>query len=206
MNSKNIFLALALILIALFLIGNVSATDNVTVNDYLESDDIVTNLEFEQNYNPSTVTKGDVFDVYLNVKNVGPNTYHNLTISYPLPEGLDVLIFPVEYKDNSIWIIDVLYPDTSNRLTLVCSPLISNTTYEFTVGVGNQSVSTMNVYCQPDPVIPDDNGTDTSNTTDNSYTGLIKSIAEGKTLKNTANPILLLLFTIIFIPFIRLKY
>lgn len=203
MNSKKIFLALALIAISLFLIGSVSATDNDTVNDDSSSydDNIVTNLEFEQSYDPYTVNKDDTFEVYLNVKNVGPETYHNLTIYYPTPEGLNVLIYPSEYRDYSVWVIDTLYPNETNCLTLICTALIPNTTYEFTASVGNQTVTAIDVYCQPDPIVPDDNCT-----TDTSHEGLIKSVAEAKTLAKTANPILLMLFTIIFIPFIRLKY
>ena len=81
--------------------------------------------------------------------------------------------------------------------------MVSNTTYEFTASLGNESVTTMDVYCPGENIIPDDDG---GNNTDSSSSGLIKSVTEGKNLKDTANPILLLLFTIIFIPYIRLKY
>lgn len=202
MSSKNIFLVLILIVLTLFLVDSVSASDNDTANDDIASyeDSVIVNLDFEQSYNPETVNKGDVFEVYLSVKNTGSETYRNLSINYPLPPGLDVLIYPSEYKDNSVWVIDSLYPNETNSLTLICSALISNTTYEFTAGVGNESVGTMDVYCQPENVVPDNNSTDTS------HCGLIKSLNEGHSLKDTANPILLLLFTIIFIPYIRLKY
>ena len=202
MNSKNIFLALVLIVFALFLVSNVSATDNGTVDDKSISyeDSVVTNLEFEQSSNPPVVNKGDIFETHLSVKNIGSETYNNLTVYYPLPQGLDVLIYPVEYKDNSMWVIDTLYPNETNVLTLICYALVSNTTYEFTAGVGNESVSTMDVYCMPEIDIPDNNNTDVY------HDGLIQSVSEGYSMKETANPILLLLFTIIFIPFIRLKY
>ncbi|MBR6024428.1 MAG: hypothetical protein IK044_05640 [Methanobrevibacter sp.] len=203
MNSKNIFLALILIVIALALVSNVSAADNGTANDNITQyeDSIVTNLDFEQSSEPSVVNKGDIFEARLSVTNIGSETYHNLTIYYPLPAGLEVLIYPVEYQNDSMWVIDTLYPNETNYLTLICSALISNTTYVFTASVDNETVSTTDVYCQPDIVPPDNN-----NTSDISHEGLIKSISEGNSLKETANPILLLLFTIIFIPFIRLKY
>ena len=203
MNSKNIFLALAITVFALFLIDNVSAVDNGTVNDNIVSygDSTVTDLEFEQSHDPQIVNKDDIFEAHLSVKNVGPKTLNNLTINYPLPPGLEVIISPVEYQNNSVWVIDTLYPNETNYLTLVCVALVSNTTYEFTASVGNESATTMDVYCQPENSIPDDN-----NTGDASSSGLIKSVTEGKTLKDTANPILLLLFTIIFIPYIRLRY
>lgn len=202
MNSKNIFLALILIAFALVIASNVSAADNGTANGTIVSheDSIITNLDFEQSSEPSVVNKGDIFEAHLSVTNIGSETYHNLTIYYPLPPGLDVLIYPVEYKNDSIWVIDTLYPNETNYLTLICSALVSNTTYEFTASVGNESVGTMDVYCQPEIVIPVNNSTDVS------HDGLIESLSEGNTLKETANPILLLLFTIIFIPFIRLKY
>lgn len=202
MNSKKIFLALILVASIMFIIGGVSATGNNTsnVNIPLNEDIILSDLEFEQSYDPYTIYKDDVFEVCLSVKNIGSVTFHNLTIYYPLPQGLDILLYPVEYQNNSVWVIDTLYLNETNYLTLVCSALVSNTTYEFTASVGNESVSTLDVYCQPDNIIPDDNGTDPS------YYGLIKSVSEGNSLKDTANPVLLLLFAIIFIPYIRWKY
>ena len=205
MNSKNILLALIITAFALFLlVSSVSAVDNGTVNDnnVFYGDNAVEDLEFEQTYEPEIIHKDDIFESHLAVKNVGSKTYHNLTINYPLPEGLEVLICPVEYQNSSVWVIDTLYPNETNSLTLVCSALVANTTYEFSASVGNESVTTMDVYCQPEEtIVPDD-----YNNTHSSSSGLIKSVTEGKSLEETANPIFLLLFTIIFIPYIRLKY
>lgn len=204
MNFKNIFLVVIITVLALFLISNVNAVDNNTADNDIElyEDAVSTDLEFEQTSDSQVVNKGDIFETHLSVKNVGSKTYNNLTINYPLPAGLELIISPVEYQ-NDLWVIDTLYPNETNYLTLVCVALVSNTTYEFTASLGNESVTTMDVYCPGENIIPDDDG---GNNTDSSSSGLIKSVTEGKNLKDTANPILLLLFTIIFIPYIRLKY
>lgn len=201
MGSKKILLALILVASLMFIIDGVSATGNDTSNDNitLDEDSILSNLEFEQSYSPYTIYEDDIFEVCLSVKNIGLVTFHNLTIYYPLPQGLDILLYPVEYQNNSVWVIDTLYPNETNYLTLVCSALVSNTTYEFIASIGNETVSTLDVYCQPD-ILPDDNGTNPS------HESLIKSVSESKSLKNTANPVLLLLFAILFIPYIRWKY
>ena len=203
MNSKGIFGLLILIILTFFLVSSINAADNKTiVSDNNANENY--NLQFNQSYEPSVVHKDDVVEVYLHVKNVGQDTYHNLSILYPLPQGLNLLIFPVEY-DNSTWFIDTLYPGEDDLLTLVCVPTIAGKTYEFTAGVGSQTImnSTMDMYVEGE-------NTNSSNGTDIFDGGVIKAVGSVNnsdlSLKQTANPILVLLFAIIFIPFIRIKY
>lgn len=203
MNYKSIFGILLLITLTLFLVSSINAADNETVIlDNNANEDY--NLEFNQSYDPSVVHKGDIFEVYLHVRNVGQDTYHNLSILYPLPQGLNLLIFPVEY-DNSTWFIDTLYPGEDDMLTLVCVPTIAGKVYEFNAGIGSQTLlnSTMDIYVEGE-------NTNSSNNTDIFDGGAIKALNSinnsDLSLKETANPILVLLFAIIFIPFIRIKY
>ena len=77
MNSKGIFGLLILIILTLFLVSSINAADNKTiVSDNNANENY--NLQFNQSYEPSVVHKDDVVEVYLNVKNVGQDTYHNL--------------------------------------------------------------------------------------------------------------------------------
>ena len=203
MTFKRILFAFVLIVLALFVITNISAADNDTVtnNNTVVGVDDSSNLQFEQSYNPPTVTKGNILEVYLAVKNIGSETYNNLTILYPLPKGLEVLIHPSEYKDNSVWTIDSLYPNETNTLTLVCVPTVSNVTFEFTASVDGGNVSTMDIYCQPskNPDVGPGNGS-------GGMVDAIGSVSSNGSLKDAGNPIFLLLFTLIFIPYIRIKY
>ena len=90
-------------------------------------------------------------------------------------------------------------------LTLVCVPTIANKVYEFNAGIGSQTLlnSTMDIYVEGE-------NTNSSNNTDIFDGGAIKALDSinnsDLSLKETANPILVLLFAIIFIPFIRIKY
>lgn len=202
MNSKSIFGLLSLIILTLFLVSNINAADNETIISDNNANENY-NIEFNQSYEPSVVHKGDIVDVYLHVKNVGQDTYHNLSIVYPLPQGLNLLIFPSEY-DNRTWFIDTLYPGEDDLLTLVCIPTVADKTYEFTVGIDSQTLinSTMDLYVEGE--------TNSSNNTDIFDGGAIKAVDainnSDLSLKETANPIFVLLFAIIFIPFIRIKY
>jgi hypothetical protein len=198
MNFKKFLLSILLITFALLLISNVCAADNESVleNNILQGDSAYPDLEFEQKYGPSTtIHEDDVFNAYLNVKNTGNKLYKNLTIYYPLPKDLELIIYPIEY-DGSYWTIDTLNPGESNTLVLVCSPLVPNTTYEFIAAFNGQEVTKMDVYCEP-AANPD------NNTDHHEVMGIIPD--ETSVLKNTANPIFLLLFALIFIPYIRLK-
>ena len=209
MNSKNILFSFLILVLALIIVSAANAIDNETVLDDNTQQDVskYPDLKFEQSYDPTIVHIEDVFEVYLNVHNTGLNTYHNLTVLYPLPNGLELLVYPPEYTNNSIWAIDTLYPNELSTLTLVCLPKIANTTYEFAASVDGQTVTEMDIYCEDapipdvDPDYPSDGG--------GGMVDAVKSMADnpnGINLKDTANPIFLLLFTIIFIPYIRLRY
>ena len=148
MNSRFILLSFALIFSTLFLIGGVSAKDNVTILSDNNLDNDVLNLELNQNYTPDSINKGQLFDLYLSVKNKGSDPYHNLTILYNLPKGLELVLWPDEYSNNSTWNIDTLYPGETNTLTLVCLPMYSNYTYELTASI-EPELDTMEVQTNP---------------------------------------------------------
>ena len=209
MRSKNILFALLMIILALMLVSTVNALDNDTVLDDNKPHAIsdYPDLVFEQSYDPKVVYKDNVFEVLLSVRNTGQNTYHNVSIFYPLPDGLELMIWPSEYE-NSVWLIDTLYPGELNTLTLVCIPKIANTTYEFQAIVDGETVADMEIYCEeapepePEPVPPFDPDSHGGGAVD-----IVKSAAtNGISLHDAGNPIFLLLFMIIFIPYIRLKY
>ena len=205
MRSRNIIFSFLMLILALVLVSSVSALDNDTVLDDNSPQSVsdYPDLVFEQSYDPKVVYKDNVFEIFLSVRNTGQNTYHNISILYPLPDGLELVVWPSEY-DSSVWLIDTLYPGDLNTLTLVCIPKIENTTYEFPAMVDGQTVSDMEIYCEeapePEPPVgPDHHG--------RGAVDVVKSAAaNGIDLKDTGNPIFLLLFMIIFIPYIRLKY
>lgn len=202
MKSKLIILSLFVLIFALFIVSNVSAIDNETIigDNSTQSGEITSDLEFEQSFDHKTVKKSEIFEVYLTVKNNGLEAYHNLSIFYPLPKGLNLLIYPNEYNNQS-WFIDSLYPSESSTLTLVCQSLIDNTSYDFVASYGGTKVSEAKIFCEPE--------NHSNNTPDNNQgiVDVLKSVNSGDIeLKNTANPIFLLLFTLIFIPYIRFKY
>ncbi|MBQ9025353.1 MAG: DUF11 domain-containing protein [Methanobrevibacter sp.] len=145
MNSKTLLLSFVYILFILSIISGVCAIDNSTALDDNNMESDASNLEFDQNYTPSTLNKDQVFEVFLNVKNTGSDTLHNLTILYRMPEHLDLIIWPDEYINNSTWYVDTLYPSENKTLTLVCVPTLSNHTYKFTVDQGNE----MDVHTNP---------------------------------------------------------
>ncbi|WP_407381006.1 hypothetical protein [Methanobrevibacter sp.] len=147
MDSKFLLLSFVLILSGLSIIGGVFAVDNGTAfgDSNMYSD--VSNLEFSQNYTPDSINKGQIFEIFLSVKNTGDDPYRNLTVLYRLPEGLDLLIWPDEYSDNSIWTIDTLYPNETSSLTLVCVPKYSNYTYTFTAT--DPGYDTIDVHTNP---------------------------------------------------------
>lgn len=211
MNSKIILLSLFISVFALFVISSVCAIDNETIlqDNSSQVDEINSDLEFNQDYSQNIVQKNEIFEVYLSVKNNGLDTFHNLSIYYPLPEGLKLLIFPKEY-DGQSWFIDTLYPSETTTLTLICEPLIANTTYDFVVSYGGTEISEMNIYCEPSKdsdIIPDNPIPDNPIPDDYGMINALKSVNSDNTeLKDTANPIFLLLFTLIFIPYIRIKY
>lgn len=148
MNSKFILISLTLIFFTLFLIGGVSAKDNATMLSDNNLDNDVLNLELNQNYTPDSINKGQLFDLYLSVKNTGSDPYHNLTILYNLPKGLELVLWPEEYYNKLAWNIDTLYPGETNTLTLVCLPMYSNYTYEFTASI-EPKLDTMEVQTNP---------------------------------------------------------
>ncbi|MBR0271001.1 MAG: DUF11 domain-containing protein [Methanobrevibacter sp.] len=145
MNSKVLLLSFVFILFGLSVMGGVCAIDNSTTlgDNNIQPD--TSNLEFTQNYTPTNINKNQVFEVLLNVKNTCPDTLHNLTILYKLPDQLNLIIWPDEYINNSIWSIDTLYPNEDKTLTLVCIPTASNHTYEFTTDTGLE----MDVHTNP---------------------------------------------------------
>ena len=198
MESKKILLSILIIGFALVLVCNVSAADNESISDnnLIQEDSVYQDIELEQRYGPTTIIhKDEIFNVFLTVRNTGNNTYNNLLINYPLPKGLEVLIYPVEY-DGTVWTIDTLYPGESNTLTLVCRPLISGTTYEFQASLDGINTSEMDVYCE---------GSIPTNNTDNNGQTLDAINNEISILKNTANPIYLLFFALFLIPYFRLR-
>ena len=205
MNSKNILFSFLIVILTFLIVSTVNAIDNETVlgDNTQQGVSDYPDLKFEQSYTPRNVYTDNIFDVFLSVKNTGLNTYRNVSILYPLPNGLELLVYPPEYLNNSIWTIDSLYPGEISTLTLICIPKIANTTYEFAASIDGQTVTEMDVYCEDAP-IPD---------IDPDYPGgggmvdAVKSIGDnGIDLKDTANPIFLLLFMIFFIPYIRLRY
>lgn len=204
MSSRNIIFSLFILILVLFLVSTANALDNETVLDDNTQQDVSNypDIKFKQSYDPTNVYTNEVFEVYLSVENTGLNTYRNVTIFYPLPNGVELLVYPPEYLNNSIWTIDTLYPNEISILTLVCLPKIANTTYEFMASVDGQTVSDIYVHCEDAPPVPDDPSPNPGGMIDS-----LKSIGDnGIGLKETANPIFLLLFMIIFIPYIRLRY
>ena len=201
MASKNILFFCLIIVFALLLVSTASAIDNDTVlgDNNPQSISDYSDLKFNQSYTPTTVYKQEIFEVFLSVENTGSRTYHNLSILYPLPNGVELMMYPSEYENNSVWIIDSLYPGERNTLTLVCIPTIANTTYEFEANVGGQTVTDLGVFCEPQ----EESGADSHY--DDGVVNYLDNINKTN-LKEAANPIFLLLFTRIFIPFIRLKY
>ena len=71
MDSKFLLLSFVLILSGLSIIGGVFAVDNGTAfgDSNMYSD--VSNLEFSQNYTPDSINKGQIFEIFLSVKNTG---------------------------------------------------------------------------------------------------------------------------------------
>ena len=208
MKSKNIIFSFLMIILALLLVSTASASDNDTVLD-ANSPQVLSeypDLVFEQSYDPKIVYKDSLFEVFLSVRNTGQNSYQNVSIYYPFPDGLELVIWPSEYND-PIWFIDTIYPGERNTLTLVCIPKIANTTYDFPAIVDGQTVTDVKIYCEdvPEPEPGPEPHVDPSH--HGGAIDVVKSVGEnGISLKDAGNPIFLLLFMIIFVPYIRLKY
>lgn len=144
-------LTLLTILLVFLSLACVSASDNDNADIIANGEDSSVNpgdLDIQHNYNPTTVVEGEYFYLYVNVTNKGQTDYHDLTLYYNVPEGLDLLICPSEYV-NGAWTIDSLHPGQTQSLTLVCVPLVSNVTLNSSVSVGNQTLGDVTIKIDP---------------------------------------------------------
>lgn len=151
MKTRKIVTTLCLFLLSLILIGCVSAADNVTDEVIAAGDDGSVediSLEVFQNYTPSEVHMGEYITICVGITNVGITEYTNLPILYRMPEGLDTIIWPSEY-DRETWLIDSLHPGETDTLTLICQPLVSNTTLTTNVYINGKWMDSMDIYIAP---------------------------------------------------------
>ena len=155
MKTRTALLILALILGTLFLVGGVSASENITDsgsqvllgeadNSVVSGDD----LDVSQNVYPSEIYMNERFQISIGVKNAGDQDLKDLNIVYQLPEGLDKIIWPSEYVGDQ-WTIDSLHPGETDYLNIVCVSHVSNTTLTSTVMFNGEILSQMNINILP---------------------------------------------------------
>ena len=193
MKVKYVLFALIMVFSIFALTNAVSASENDTgfVND--TSEDISTpDVDISQSYEPSTVSKGDVVDVYVDVKNNGNNAIQNLTIFYKIPKEFDLLIYPSEYE-NGMFIIDSIAPGQILRYTFICRALVSNVTAIFEASMDGSSIIPLDIFVQPE------SGNNNSNQTDINGSGQIVNNAPIN-LNPAGNPFALLLLGLFLIP------
>lgn len=150
MKTRTGFICLTLLLVCLSL-ACVSASDNVT-SDALANNPNSSlnpeNIKINHYYTPEKVVDNELVTVVVNVTNEGQIAYHNLTLYYNLPQGIEPLIWPSEYV-NGTWTIDSLYPGKYYSLMIVGMITVSNTTLTTTLSDDNETLSTLDIRVFP---------------------------------------------------------
>lgn len=150
MKTRAGFICLALLLFCLSL-ACVSASDNVTGDALANNPNSSLNPEnitIDHYYTPENVTDNQLVTIVVNVTNKGQIDYHNLTLYYNLPQGIEPIIWPSEYV-NGTWIIDSLYVGESYPFMIVGLITVSNTTLITTLSDENETLSTLDIIVFP---------------------------------------------------------
>lgn len=195
MKFKRVLFALIIVFSIFALTNAVSADENDTaiVNDTL--DDISTpDVDISQSYEPSIVSKDDIVDVYVDVKNNGNESINNLTIFYNIPKEFDLLIYPAEYA-NGMFVIDGIQPGEIIRYTFICKALISNVTAIFEASLDGSSIIPLDIFVQPEGGNNESNQSDINGSTTSQ---IVNNAAIG--LNPAGNPFALLIFGLLLIP------
>ncbi|WP_407414632.1 hypothetical protein [Methanobrevibacter sp.] len=194
MKVKYVLFALIAVFFIFALTNVVSASDNDTIFVNDTSEDISTpDVDISQSYEPSTVSKGDMVNVYVDVKNNGNEAIHNLTIFYKIPKEFNLLIFPAEYNDGK-FIIDNIVPGEILRYTFICQALVSNVTAIFEASLDGSSFIPLNIYVQPENVNNESNQSDINGSTSQ----IVNNAPIG--LNSAGNPFALLILGLLLIP------
>lgn len=213
MNLKHLLFALFIVFFVFAAVNVASAVDNDTnivddnqydvstpeidadqSNSEVSQSDIGTtqsDIDISQSYEPSTVYKGDIINVYLYVRNNGNSTIDNLIIFYNVPQEFEILICPAEY-DNGKVIIDSLNPGELIKYTFICKALVANITAIFEASLNGSSFIPLDVYVQPD----NDNQSNQSGING----GVNKINTNSVNLQPAGNPLALLLLGLLSIP------
>ncbi len=214
MNLKHLLFTLFIVFLVFAAVNVASAVDNdtniVDDNQYDVStpeidvsqsnsevtqssmDTTQSDIDISQSYEPSTVYKGDIINVYLYVRNNGNSTIDDLIIYYNVPKEFEYLICPAEY-DNGKVIIDSLNPGELIKYTFICKALVANITAIFEISLDGSSFIPLNVFVQPDN---DNNQSNQSDINDD----VNKINSDSVNLQPAGNPLVLLLLGLLSIP------
>ncbi len=193
MKFKYVFFALIVVFSIFALANAVSADENETViANYTQEDVSTPDIDISQSYEPSTVSKDDVVNVYVDVINNGNETINDLTIFYKIPKEFNLLLYPSEYDDGK-FVIDSLYPGQLLRYTFICQALVSNVDAIFEASLDGSSIIPLVITVQPEGSTNESNQSDV-----NGFSHVVNNAPTE--LSPAGNPFALLILGLFLLP------